>query len=100
LQEVQLILAQLSVYPIGEGISLSRFVKKGVKVIQESGYSYEIGGLSTAIEVPDLDALFQLVKQVHQAQIDEGGQRIVIDLKVDDRRDKNATLQTKRAAVT
>ena len=54
-------IAQLSVYPIGEGTSLGRFVRKGVKVIEESGYTYEIGGMSTAIEVPDLDALFDLV---------------------------------------
>ena len=98
-QEVTLLLAQLSVYPIGEGTSLSRFVKKGIQVIKESGYTYEIGGMSTAIEVPDLEALFLLVKKVHQAQVDEGGQRIVIDLKVDDRRDKDATIGSKRNAV-
>jgi uncharacterized protein YqgV (UPF0045/DUF77 family) len=46
-----------------------------------------------------LDALFLLVKKVHQAHADEGGQRIVIDLKVDDRRDKNATIGSKRNAV-
>ncbi len=94
-----MILAQLSVYPIGEGTSLSRFVKKGIQVIKESGYTYEIGGMSTAIEVPDLESLFLLVKKVHQAQVDEGGQRIVIDLKVDDRRDKDATIGSKRNAV-
>jgi uncharacterized protein (TIGR00106 family) len=94
-----LILAQLSVYPVGEGTSLSRFVKKGIKVIKASGYTYEIGGMSTAIEVPDLDALFSLVKRVHQAQLDAGGQRIIIDLKVDDRRDKVATISSKRNAV-
>ena len=94
-----MILAQLSVFPIGEGTSLSRFVKKGIQVIQDSGYHYEIGGMSTCIEVPDLDALFQLVKQVHQAQLDEGAHRISIDLKVDDRRDKNASIQTKRNSV-
>lgn len=94
-----MILAQLSVYPIGEGTSLSRFVKRGVKVIKASGYNYEIGGMSTVIEVPDLDALFNLVKKVHQAHLDEGGQRIVIDLKVDDRRDKEATIRSKRSSV-
>ena len=94
-----MILAQLSVYPVGEGTSLSRYVKKGVKVIKDSGYTYEIGGMSTAIEVPDLDALFSLVKKVHQAHLDEGGQRIIIDLKVDDRRDKNATIGSKRNSV-
>ena len=97
--EAKLILAQLSVYPIGDGTSLSRFVKKGIEVIKESGYTYEIGGMSTAIEVPDLDALFLLVKKVHRAHVDEGEQRIVIDLKVDDRRDKNASIRSKRDAV-
>jgi len=94
-----MVLAQLSVYPLGEGTSLSRYVKKGIQVIKESGFKYEIGGLSTAIEVPDLDALFQLVKKVHQAHLGEGAKRIVIDLKVDDRRDKEATIDTKRNAV-
>ena len=94
-----MILAQLSVYPIGEGTSLSRFVKKGIQAIKESGFKYEIGGMSTAIEVPDLDSLFQLVKKVHQAHLNEGAQRIVIDLKVDDRRDKEATIERKRNAV-
>ncbi len=94
-----MILALLSVYPVGEGTSLSRFVKKGVRVIKESGYTYEIGGLSTAVEVPDLDALFLLVKKVHQAHLDAGAQRIVIDLKVDDRKDKDATIESKRSSV-
>ena len=94
-----MILAQLSVYPIGDGTSLSRFVKKGIKVIKESGYTYEIGGMSTAIEVPDLDALFDLVKEIHAAHVTEGARRVVIDLKVDDRRDKEATIEAKKASV-
>ena len=79
-----MVLAQLSVYPIGEGTSLSKYVKKGIQVIKDSAFKYEIGGLSTAIEVPDLDALFALVKKVQQAHLAEGAKRIVIDLKVDD----------------
>ena len=94
-----MILAQLSVFPVGEGTSLSRFVKEGIKVIKASGYTYEIGGMSTAIEVPDMDSLFSLVKKVHQAHLEAGGQRILIDLKVDDRRDKDATIGSKRNSV-
>ena len=92
-------IAQLSVFPISSGTSVSRFVKKGIAVIRESGYTYEIGGMSTSVEVPDLDALFELVKKVHAAHAEAGAQRIVIDLKVDDRRDKQATLATKKAAI-
>ena len=92
-------IAQLSVYPVGEGTSLSRFVRKGVSVIERSGYKYEIGAMGTAVEVPHLDALFELVKQVHAAHAAEGAGRIIIDLKVDDRRDKEATIQSKKTAV-
>ena len=93
-------IAQLSVYPIGEGTSLSRFVKKGVAVIEKSGYIYEVGGMATTIETPDLNSLFELVKQVHAAHMEEGADRIIIDLKVDDRRDKAATIRSKKEVVT
>lgn len=92
-------IAQLSVYPIGEGTSLGRFVRKGVAVIERSGYTYEIGGMSTSVEVPDLDALFDLIKEIHGAHVAEGARRVVIDLKVDDRRDKKATIESKKTSV-
>ena len=93
-------IAQLSVYPIGEGTSLGRFVRKGVAVIKESGLSYEVGGMSTAVEVPDLDTLFALVKKVHAAHLAEGAGRVIIDLKVDDRRDKGASIASKKSSAT
>ena len=92
-------IAQLSVYPIGEGTSLGRFVRKGVAVIEKSGLTYEVGGMSTSLEVSDLDTLFDLVKEIHAAHVAEGARRVVIDLKVDDRRDKKATIETKKASV-
>ena len=58
-------IAQLSVYPIGETTSLSRFVKKGVSVIEKSGYTYEVGGMATTIETPGLDELQPRLKKVH-----------------------------------
>ncbi len=94
-----MILAQLSVYPVGQGTSLGRFVKKGIRVIKESGYTYTVGGLSTAIETPDMDSLFALVKQIRQAHLDEGAKRVIVDLKIDDRHDKNATLNSKISSV-
>jgi len=96
----RMILAQLSIYPIGAGASLGRFVKKGVKIIEDSGYTYQVGGMSTSLEVPDLGELFELIEKIRQAQLDEGAERIIIELKVDDRRDKRATLAGKIDSVT
>jgi uncharacterized protein (TIGR00106 family) len=93
-------IAQLSVYPVGDGTSLGRFVRKGISIIQQSGHKYEVGGMSTTVEVPDLNALFDLVKKVHAAHISEGAKRVIIDLKVDDRRDKEATIQSKKISAT
>lgn len=93
-------IAQISVFPVGEGTSLSRFVKKGVEVIKNSGYTYEIGAMGTTVEIPDLDSLFNLIKKIHQAHLQEGAKRIIIDLKVDDRRDKEATIISKKLSVS
>ncbi len=95
-----MILAQLSVYPVGEGVSMGRFVKLGVKAIKESGYTHQVGAMSTAVEVPSLEELFALVTRMRQAQLDEGAKRVIIELKVDDRRDKQATLASKIASAT
>jgi uncharacterized protein (TIGR00106 family) len=97
--EEEIMIAQLSVYPMGEGTSVSRFVKKGVNIIEKSGYPYEVGGMSTTVETPGLDELFDLIKKVHEAHVKEGAKRIIIDLKVDDRLDKKATIKTKKASV-
>jgi len=92
-------IAQLSVFPIGEGTSLGRFVRKGVAVIEASGLPCEVGGMSTSVEIPDLDTLFDLVKKVHAAHVAEGAQRVIIDVKVDDRRDKKASIESKKRSV-
>ena len=55
--------------------------------------------MSTTVEVPDLEYLFDLVKEIHAAHVAEGARRVVIDLKVDDRRDKKATIESKRASL-
>jgi len=93
-------IAQLSIYPLGEGTSVGRFVRKGVAVIEASGLPYEVGGMSTSVETPDLDTLFDLIKKVHAAHVAEGAQRVIIDLRVDDRRDTNATIASKKKSVT
>lgn len=93
-----MIIAQLSVYPISEGTSLGRFVRKGVDVISRSGYKYEVGAMGTSVEVPGLDELFDLVKKVNKAHESEGAKRVIIDLKIDNRLDKDASMEGKKSS--
>ena len=94
-----MIIAELAVFPTSEGSSVSRYVKEAVRVIEESGLRTETGGMSTTIEAPDLASLFQVIEDAHQAILKMGARRIHIDLRIDHRLDKEATIASKKSAV-
>ncbi|MFA5771819.1 MAG: MTH1187 family thiamine-binding protein [Thermoplasmata archaeon] len=95
-----MIIAQLSVVPIGEGTSVSKYVQIAVRTLRDSGVRFEVGAMSTALQVDNIDTLFDVVKRVHESIIRAGAKRVVLDLKVDDRRDKDATIESKIDAAT
>jgi len=64
-------------------------------VIEESGLKSETGGMSTTIEAPDLAALFRVIGEIHDVLVRMGVKRIHIDLRVDHRLDKEATIESK-----
>ncbi len=94
-----MIIAELAIFPTSEGPSVSRFVKEAVRVIEASGLYTKTGGMSTTIEAPDLATLFQVIQEAHAAILELGAQRIHIDLHVDHRLDKNATIASKLGAI-
>lgn len=94
-----MIIAELAIFPTSEGASVSRYVKEAVRVIEASGLKCETGGMSTVIEAPDLAALFQVVSRAHDAVAALGAVRIHIDLRVDHRLDKDASIDSKLKAI-
>jgi len=94
-----MILAELAIFPTSEGVSVSRFVGEAIKVIEQSGLKSETGGMSTTIESPDLASLFKVIQDAHQAIVRMGAKRIHIDLRVDHRLDKEASIESKLRAV-
>ncbi|MFP4081503.1 MAG: MTH1187 family thiamine-binding protein [Candidatus Aminicenantes bacterium] len=94
-----MIIAEFAIFPTSEGVSVSKYVKKVIKIIEDSGLKSETGGMSTTIESPDLRSLFRLIEKAHQAVKDMGARRIHIDLRVDHRLDKEASIESKLKAV-
>jgi uncharacterized protein (TIGR00106 family) len=90
-----MIIANLAIFPTSEGVSVSRYVKKVLQVIHESGLKSQTGGMSTTIEAPDLKSLFEVIEKAHKVLIDQGVKRIHVDLHIDHRLDKNATIESK-----
>lgn len=94
-----MIIASLAIFPTSEGASVSRFVKEAIKVIESSGLKSVTGGMNTTIESPDLETLFGVIQKAHQKILEMGAQRIHIDLNVDHRLDKDASIQSKLLAI-
>ena len=94
-----MIIAEISVAPMSEGTSISRFVTLAVNELKKSGLKTFSGPMCTSVEAASLDEIFTVVKAAHQAVIGAGAKRVITTLKVDDRRDKPATMETKMTAV-
>jgi uncharacterized protein (TIGR00106 family) len=94
-----MIIAELAVFPTSEGASVSRFVKEVVRVIEGSGLKSQTGGMSTVIEAPDLASLFRLIGETDQVLVEMGVKRIHVDLRIDHRLDKEATIESKLKAI-
>lgn len=92
-------IAEVSIVPIGtQSTSVSNYVAACLKVLEESGLTYELHGMGTIIE-GDLRTLFEVVQRMHEVPFDAGALRVVTTLKVDDRRDKEASAKAKVEAV-
>ncbi len=94
-----MVIAEFAIFPTSEGVSVSDYVKEALRVIESSGLKHETGGMSTTIEAPDVKTLFKVVEEAHEALMKMGVKRIHIDLRVDHRLDKEATIDSKLKAV-
>jgi uncharacterized protein (TIGR00106 family) len=94
-----MIIAELAVFPTSEGASVSRFVKEVLRVIEASGLKHETGGMATTIEAPDWASLWKVIEDADAILVHLGAARIHIDLRVDHRLDKEATIASKKRAV-
>ncbi len=94
-----MIIAELAIFPTSEGVSVSRYVKEAVRIIENSGLYSETGGMSTTIEAPSLRRLFEVITQAHEALVKMGVKRIHIDLRIDHRLDREATIASKLKAI-
>jgi len=94
-----MIIAEFAIFPTSEGVSVSKYVKEAIKVIESSGLKHETGGMSTTIESPDLNTLFKVIEKCHDAIVKMGAKRIHIDLRVDQRLDVEASIESKLKAL-
>jgi uncharacterized protein (TIGR00106 family) len=90
-----MIIAQFSIAPIGEGVSLSKYVKEIVNDLKYSNIKFKTNPMSTIVETTDLKSLFDLIEKLNNHLFKLGVLRVITDLKIDYRKDKDATMDSK-----
>ena len=90
-------MAEFSIVPIGKGESVSQYVAECLRIVEASGVAYRINPMGTVLE-GDYDKVMAVIRECHM-RVMEMAPRVVTSVKIDDRRDKKATLDSKIAAV-
>ncbi|MEW6171845.1 MAG: MTH1187 family thiamine-binding protein [Bacillota bacterium] len=94
-----MVVAEISVVPLGTGsASVSRYVADCVKAVKESGLKYEVTAMGTIVE-GELEEVLAVARRMHDIPFDAGAQRVVTTVKIDERRDKELTINGKVKAV-
>lgn len=92
-------MAAVSISPGGVGPSVGEHVAAALRVLeQQDAVRFEIGPMFTTLE-GDLEAIFRVVLGMREAVFAKGAPRCGIVLKVDERRDKEMTMESKLASV-
>lgn len=91
--------AEIAVVPVGTGsASISEYVAGAVRIVKESGLTFELTSMGTCVE-GDVASILELVRKMHEGGFAQGAVRVLTSLTLDDRRDKTLSIDGKKAAV-
>ena len=88
------VIADLTVIPIGVGISLSKYVAACEKVLRDANLEIKLHAYGTNIE-GEWDAVFTAVRRCHEVVHEMGAPLVFTTLKIGTRTDKVPTMAGK-----
>ena len=91
------VIVEFSIFPMDKGESLSAYVARALKIIQESGLPYELNPMGTCVE-GEWNDVMALVDRCFEA-LKKDCKRINLSLKADYRKGTSARLKRKVASV-
>jgi len=92
------VIVDLTVVPIGVGVSVSKYIVACQKVIEDAGLKSQLHSYGTNIE-GEWDDVFAVVKKCHEIVHEMGAPRISTMIKAGTRIDRNQTMEDKVASV-
>jgi uncharacterized protein (TIGR00106 family) len=92
------VIADISIVPIGVGVSLSRYIAACEGVLKQAGLETRLHAYGTNIE-GEWDQVFAAVKRCHETMHDMGVPRVSTVIKVGTRTDRAQTMDDKVRSV-
>jgi len=97
--EEKMALMHLTIIPLGTNSpSVGEYVADIQKVLEKSGFPYELTDMGTIIE-GNTEDLLKLAARLSEMPFLKGINRVVTQISLDDRRDKKVSIGAKKAAV-
>src|SRR5437868_6846454 len=93
------VIADFCIIPIGEGVSISRFVAACEPIFQDAGLKTIIHAFGTNLE-GEWDTVFSAIRRALETVHAIGASRVMATIKVSTRTDRDQSLSEKIAAVT
>lgn len=88
------VLVDVSIVPIGVGVSLSTYVAACERVLQDAGLTPHLHAYGTNVE-GEWEQVFAAIKRCHQVLHEMGAPRVSTNLRLGTRTDRPQTLQDK-----
>ncbi|MHB0913665.1 MAG: MTH1187 family thiamine-binding protein [Armatimonadota bacterium] len=78
------ILAEFSITPMTES-DMKPFIDSAVREIERAGLKHEVGPVGTTVE-GELDDVLDAIKHAHMAALDQGVERVVTEIRIDEKK--------------
>jgi len=92
------VLIEFSMYPLDKGLSLSKYVSQLIKVIDSSGFDYQLTAMGTIIETSTVAEATDLVNACYEV-LEPDCERVYATVKFDIRKAGKGRIQAKVASV-
>jgi len=94
-----MIVAELSMIPMGTGTSAGKYVRAVHQVLKESGLAFVPGPMCSVVEAATMAEIFKAVEKADAVLAEMGVGRIITSVKIDHRLDKEISIDTKMGAI-
>jgi uncharacterized protein (TIGR00106 family) len=92
-------IVELSIVPVGiESTSVSSYVAGAIRVLEKTSLEFELTAMGTIIS-GNLDDILKTIRQMHESCFEAGAMRVLTQIKIDDRRDREGSIEQKVRSV-